>query len=389
MTRSVSEFFIDALEYSGSVIEKLDGGVLEALLTPEASKTLEIPEHTRLCFSYDAAQGKNIYASYDSEIFKTSVRLLSGRGRYALGLFEAPAQNLSKLGHLVESRISFHNAVFRLENTETRKIPYLLTVFRYTALSDEKHEGIVTVLLNTENLSVAAMPEGMSGILDRLKESDTVNPVESLPTIPEKDMERLFRAAHCAAMGMVKARLAEFVKSLDRRLNRDARRVFEYYETMKGETVKTIKKNAVKDGGDIDKKIQEKTVKGEGIDRLLSKLDAIDAERKWKVRDLVSKYSLNIKVEPVSAISIIADLPVFTIKIKRRLASRDFPVTYNPIVRHLDPLPCESCFSPGHGRYVCDDKLHIVCDNCFRPCAKCGKEYCRACHKERCPRCGK
>ncbi|MBI4746028.1 MAG: hypothetical protein HY786_05710, partial [Deltaproteobacteria bacterium] len=352
MTRSVSEFFMDILEYNGSVIEKLDGGVLEALLTPEASKTLEIPEHTRLCFSYDEAQGKNIYASYDSEIFKTSVRLLSGRGRYALGLFEAPAQNLSKLVHLVESRISFHNAVFRLENTETRKIPYLLTVFRYTALSDEKHEGIVTVLLNTENLSVAAMPEGMSGILDRLKESDTVNPVESLPTIPEKDMERLFRAAHCAAMGMVKARLAEFVKSLDRRLNRDARRVFEYYDTMKGETIKAIKKNAVKEGGDIDKQIQEKTVKGEGIDRLLSKLDAIDAERKWKVRDLVSKYSLNIKVEPVSAISIIADLPVFTVKIKRRLASRDFPVTYNPIVRHLDPLPCESCFSPGHGHYV-------------------------------------
>lgn len=388
-SQSVFDFFIDLLEHSGAVIEKMDDGAIEALLTPEASKILEIPEDSRLCFSYDAVQGKNIYASYDSELFKASVRLLEGGGRYALGLFEAPVQNLSKLVHLVEGRISFHNAVFRLEKTETRKIPYLLTVFRYTALSDEKHEGIVTVLLNSENLSVAAMPEGMTDILGRLKESDTLNPVEILPEIPDKDMERLFRAAHFAAMGMVKARLSEFVKSLDRRLNRDVRRVFEYYETMKSETVKAIKKNAVKDGGNIDKQIQEKTVKGEGIERLLSKLDAIDAERKWKVQDLIAKYSLSIKVEPVSTVCIIADVPVFKIKIKRRLASRDFPVTYNPIVRHLDPLPCESCFSPGHGYYVCDDKLHIICGNCFRPCAKCGKEYCRACHKGRCPRCGK
>lgn len=390
MTRSVSDFFIDLLEHSGSAIEKMDDGVLDALLTPEASKILEIPEYSRLCFSYDAAQGKNIYASYDSELFKTSVRLLEGRGGYALGLYEAPGQNVSKLVHVVEGRLSFHNAVFRLEKTEIRKIPYLLAVFRYTALSDEKHEGIVSVLLNTENLSATTVSEGVSDIMEKLKEVDEMNAADSpRVAIPEIDPERIFKAAHCAAMGMVKARLSDFVKSLDRRLNRDIRRVFEYYETMKGETVKAIKKNAVKDGGDIDKQIQDKTVKGEGIDRLLSKLDAIDAERKWKVQDLVSKYSLSIKVEPVSAVSIVADVPVFKIKIKRRLASRDFPVTYNPIVRHLDPLPCESCFSPDHGYHVCDDKLHIVCGNCFRPCARCGKEYCRACHKDRCPRCGK
>src|SRR3990172_9382409 len=156
MTRSVSDFFIDILEHSGAVIEKRDDGVLDALLTSEASKILEIPEEARLCFSYDAVHGKNIYASYDSEIFKTSVRLMEGRGRYALGLFESPGQNVSKLVHLVEGRISFHNAVFRLEKTETRKVTYLLAVFRYTALSDEKHEGIIAALLNTENLSVAA-----------------------------------------------------------------------------------------------------------------------------------------------------------------------------------------------------------------------------------------
>ncbi len=66
--------------------------------------------------------------------------------------------------------------------------------------------------------------------------------------------------------------------------------------------------------------------------------------------------------------------------IKRRLASRQFPVTYNPLTRHLDPLPCESCFHPKGAFYICDDRLHIVCAGCFRTCPDCSKQYCHACN---------
>src|SRR4030067_1665913 len=79
--------------------------------------------------------------------------------------------------------------------------------------------------------------------------------------------------------------------------------------------------------------------------------------------------------------------PVFSIEIKRRLSSRLFPLTYNPFLKGVDPLPCEACFYPRGGYWLCDEKLHLLCANCFQKCPHCYKEFCPLCHKNSCPRC--
>ncbi|HZX48560.1 MAG TPA: hypothetical protein VFF47_05015 [Nitrospirota bacterium] len=85
---------------------------------------------------------------------------------------------------------------------------------------------------------------------------------------------------------------------------------------------------------------EDKTIKDDAIERLRTKLNAIESERNWKIQDLISRYALSIQIEPVSAIRIETPVSLFLINIKRRLASRQFPVTYNTLTRHLDPLPC-------------------------------------------------
>ena len=127
-------------------------------------------------------------------------------------------------------------------------------------------------------------------------------------------------------------RLKDFVRSLERRLNRDTRRVYEYYETLKKETELAIWEKA-------RTHTEDKTIKDDALERLRTKLDAIESERNWKMQDLISRYALSIQIEPVSAIWIETPVSLFLINIKRRLASRQFPVTYNPLIRHLDPLP--------------------------------------------------
>ncbi|MBI5408505.1 MAG: hypothetical protein HZA14_03975 [Nitrospirae bacterium] len=441
MNKTLPEVITDILTYNGSLVEPDDDGALEVITTQELSETLGVPEHARLRFSYDDA-GDTVFASYGSDLFISLARLFEGRGRFSLARFEAPAPNMEKLSKTLPDRISFGNAVFRFNKAEVKDVSYLLLYFKYTALSDEKHEGVLPVLINCMNMSTMPLTGGSDEIIEGLK--------EVLPLFDEgvgfplprsiatesgfAGSQRgigIFQAAYSAAAKMAQERLKNFIRSLERRLHRDIKRVYEYYGTLREETIKMIEQNvlklsmgdlieselkkamkhknklskaqALKDIERIELQYLEKKTKmlnminekkwdferDEKTDKLLAKLDTIETEREWKVQDLIAKYALSIRIEPVAAVGIEAQTPVFHINIKRRLASREFPVTYNPFVRQLDDLPCEACFNPHGGYYVCDDKLHIVCGDCFKTCPACGKQYCTACHKDKCPKCRK
>lgn len=382
MTTTIPDFLANILEYRGSIIERMEDGALEAIVSKETSQIVNIPEHARFCFSYNAQRENSIYASYDSELFKSMISLLGDKGMFSRATFETIFPNVRKISKTIENKVFFNNAVFRMGEMETRKTSYLFIWFKYTALSDERHKGITSVLINQETLSTVNPENGLDAIWVEIKKSDKEMEISESP--------KIFQAAYAAAVGNIKIRLEDFVKSLERRLNREIQRVCEYYETLEEETMTAIKRKITCDGQDmnaIDRQIKDRTVKVEGMDKFFLKLDAIEIERKWKVNDLLAKYSLSLKIDPVSAISIVTDVPVFWISLKRRLSSRDFPVMYNTLIRQLDPLPCESCFNPWHGYFVCDEKTHIVCGNCFNACAHCGKAYCRACHEKMCPKC--
>lgn len=365
MSRGLQEVIADILTHSGAVVEKKADGDVEVVVPPEVSALLGIPEYATLAFTFDRARSDAVYASYDSDLFASIKNLLGNKGMVAFASIEPYIPKLEKAAAQIAGRAFFENATFRPDVTETSDIAYLLAFFRFTALSDEKREGIVPVLINCINKSAVPIHDNAAGVLDLLKGNNEPKIIGG-PALVE-----MVKPAYLAASGIVMEGMEDFIRGSERRLNRDVKRVYEYYETLKGETKKSIKK---KEGADSE--------------RLAGKMEAIEGERKWKIHDLISKYALSIRVEPVSLIVIETGGAIFWINIKRRLASRRFPITFNPITRHFDPLPCESCFHPKGGYHVCDEKLHIVCSRCMKPCASCGREYCRACHKV-CPKCKK
>src|SRR3989337_1719124 len=378
MNKQLPEVVTDILTYKGAVVEQTDNGVLDIIFTTDLSETLNIPEYARLYFSHETQSDDGIYASYDSDVFSSMAKLFAVKGRFSEAKFEASFQpKMEKVTKAISEKIAFSNATFRIERTEQKNIPYLLVYFKYTALSDEKHEGVMPVLINGLNLSVSPFENYTAELMHMLKETGHVSGSD----ISKSEMVRVFKAAYSAGTRIVEERLKDFVRSLERRLNRDTRRVYEYYETLKKETELAIWKRA-------RTHTEDKTIKDDAIERLHTKHDAIESERSWKIQDLISRYALSIQIEPVSAIRIEKPVSLYLINIKRRLASRQFPVTYNPLTRHLDPLPCESCFHPKGAFYICDDRLHIVCAGCYITCPECSKQYCHACNSA-CPKCRK
>jgi hypothetical protein len=373
-SRPLSEVLADILTLDGALLEKTDDDCLEFVVPPSLSETLGIPEHGKLSFAYHPFDESVISASYESEFFRSVDRLFSGRGKMAKAVYSSQLPNIEKVSRWVSEKIALSNASFRLQKVDNQRIAYTLIFFKYVALSDEKREGIFSLLINEQNLSTSPLNANVTAFWEDLKE-----PKEILAR--SEGISKSLQAGFSAASLIVKEEFEPFIKSLERRLNRDIIRVFEYYETLKGEIHKAFEKKffSGRDSPEAQSEEERKVLSG--------KLDAVEGEKRWKIQDLVSKYALNIRIEPVCIIDIETESLVFWLEIKRRLSSRTFPLSYNPLLKKVDSLPCESCFYPRGTYYICNEKLHILCATCFRKCPDCGKQYCSACHPKGCPRC--
>lgn len=362
MRSALSNFTGDLLTESGAVVEP-SADDLEVLLPSEVASVLEIPEHANLSFSGDARDG--ISVSYDSEIFKKMAILMGERGKFSTVAVAPSSVRLEKLEDRLDEKVVFHNAVFHVERKEEKRISYLLGYFKYSALSDDRQEGILACLINELNLAVQKTTPETLGLIAHYAEEPTGE-------AERENSEKVLKAFWRAQAKIVNEALSEFLISVERRMNRDIRRVRDYYQTMIHEQRQLLERKAA---------LLEEKEKG------ASKIEAIERELKGKIQDLMGKFSIDLVLEPISLIRIEAISPIFWLSVKRRKETRPFPLTFNPVLKSFDPLPCEACFYPRKGHYVCDDRLHIVCRECFAPCPRCDKIYCGACYPKGCPRC--
>ena len=358
------------LTHYGMAFSEINGHLWEYLAPESIGAALRIPEYGKLNFSPQAAEESTIAAFHDSDLFQSLEKFICDKGRVLDAVYPSQPPSAAKFSKIIAERIGFSNAAFRHQREETGNVFYFLVIFKYAAFSDDKQEGLLPVLINAENSSVSFPQSNLIDILDGLKDSENPSLGASFDLLSAVD--RACRAGQTA----LKERLKDFRRGLEKRLNRDIRRIYEYYETLCAEAEKNIARRARNPGaGEHDG--------GKSRD----KLQAIRAEKQWKIQDMISKYALNVSLFPALLVKIETPSILFWIEIRRRMYSRNFPITYNPLLKCLDALACESCFSLQKDYAVCDDRLHIVCGECFKACPQCGKKYCAACSPQNCPKC--
>lgn len=366
---SLLAFTTALLNHSGAVVEQV-GDDLEVLFPEDVAEALDLPDHVRLTFPGEGKSGALL--SYESELFRRMGDLLAERGRFSAVSLPAFPVRPDKLKERLSEKVILRNAVFALDSQQEDSLSYLLGCFRYIARSDDRQEGITALLINERNFSVRPFPLAQLDLLEDAMEE----PGERTDQVVSGEVLKALLQAQAES---AREALSEFIKSLERRLNRDIVRVHQYYQTLLEEARRT----RLPEG----ERVAARRGSGEEEEKACRKLEAIEAERKWKIHDLVSKYRLSLQTEPISFIRIETKGPIFRLVFKRRKGTRSFPLTYNPIVKGLDPLPCEGCFYPKKVSFICDDRLHVVCPSCFAACPRCGKEVCRACRPGGCPKC--
>jgi hypothetical protein len=359
------------LEHEGALVERLEPEGLEAMLPAPVQQTLRTSEFVRLGFAAELPpQAERV--SLESDWLERFEHLLGERGRRLKFAVQVWLPPLAHVERMVEHRVVLQNAVYRLLRVAPAWTRYLILIFRYTAISDEKREGVIKFGLNLVNGSAidAFADELLTAVINEEVTAAAAAPAsEQLP--PDWAAARLKTAVARALPARVRAHLDQFLRGMQRRLDRDLARVHEYYTGLRHEAWRRMQKQSA----------------DSARERL--RLEAAEREYQAKVADLRQKYDLRVVVELGQMLEFISPVQRVELLIRRRKGERRIALDWNPLSRQLEPLPCEWSYTAESARVVCDDALHLVSPAGHGACAHCERSYCRACHPQRCPKCGR
>lgn len=367
------DFTARLLDYEGVLVEHVEPDGLELLAPAPVAEALQIPELARLGFGMELPAGAE-RVGLESDWLERFGHLLGGRGQTARVTLPATLPPLTNPERVVEHTVNLQNAVYRVVGVTPAWTRYLIMLFRVTAFSDEKRDGVVNLGFNLANGSTldAIADQLLSAAIEMAGVKDASAPAPaSLP--PGWTPAQLKSRAVRALPERIEAHLAPFLKGMQRRLDRDLRRVHDYFSDLRAESLLRLRKRLAS---------AENETAREG-----PRLEAITREYEAKVADLRQKYALRVDVTWSQTLEIVMPVQRVELLIRRRKGERRITLDWNPLARKLDITPCEYSYTQSPVRVVCDDRLHLTSPAAQAPCAGCDKAYCRACQPLRCPKC--
>jgi hypothetical protein len=375
------DFVADLLERKGAAVdEAVDPDELEVLAPAPMQKATGWPELTRLSFGRERSHGA-IPIGLEGDWLDRFGALLGDDGRWSerevRPAVAVPAP--SDAERLLDRALDLPNAVWRFQGMTATWTRCLMLAFRYTAVSDEKREGLVWLGLN---LGTGAV---VSDILARLRPALAQMPEWHAPDQatrlaggPGWSTATLEARVRPLLDRQVRDGIEPFLRGMRRRLERDRNRVHAYHDDLRGSSLKRLAALARAEGdrAEADRR------------REILRVEAIEREYRAKLDDLRHNYALRVTAEWVQALDLYVPVQRLDVLIRRRKGERLIQLDWHPLVKAAEPPLCEAGRGRNSARLVCDDKLHLTEPDGQAPCSACGKAYCRACFPTACPRCG-
>jgi hypothetical protein len=379
------EFVTELLESEGAVVEPLDADGLEVLVPDALRESWGWPELVRLGFGANAAADM-VPIGLEGDWLDRFAARLGERGRFAERQLKLP-DVVAAPGdpqRLIDRAVPLPNAVWRLAGVDHAWSRCLVMAFRYTAISDEKREGLVSFGFNCTTGAVldAELVAALRQALARQDDWPAPDAEASRAAGALGDHSSIAARAGRLAARLVHADLDPFLAAMRRRLDRDRRRVHQYHDDLRrAALLKLAALERTSDAKPDDRAAQ-------AIARERMRVTAVEREYAAKLDDLRHHYALAVKVEFVQALSVLVPVQRHTLLVKRRKGERRVAVDWHAAARRMEPALCEWGEGLARARYVCDDRLHLTDESGQSPCPACGRSFCRACHPAACPKCG-
>ncbi|EJW09403.1 hypothetical protein A33M_1376 [Rhodovulum sp. PH10] len=374
---ALRDFVTEVLEIEGAAVAPIEPDGLEVLAPDPVRAAMGWPELARLGFGVERPAGA-IPVGLDGDWLDRFGGLLGERGRWAERQLDVPLPPLGDPARILDKALDLPNAVWRFHGATEGFARCLLLAFRYTAVSDEKREGLVWLAFN----------EGTGAAIDdigsRLRhllaaDADWQAPTDDVRRAAGHGRDPAALAARIPLLldRRVRQELEPFLRAMRRRFERDRSRVHAYHDDLRTASVRKLTALAAATGEKAEADRRRETLH----------IAAVAREYTAKLDDLRHNYALRVTVDWVQGLAVFAPVRHFEVVIKRRKNERRVRLDWHAAARAAEVPPCD--WGPGleRTRLVCDEALHLTEPAGQAPCGACGKPWCRACHPA-CPRCG-
>jgi hypothetical protein len=341
----LSVFVASTLNRAGGVAECDRHDLVEAILPPAVAAALGLSEEARLRVR-GAAEAEEVHAGFGTSLLAQICALQAGASHRFRAALAPSLPRSGRVREEAERVLTFQNGVGRMEALEESVLNYLVFDFRYEALSEEKHEGLLSIAVAGDMGWTPDLPQALSVYL-------AGHPHAGRPW-PEDGQTADLRPGYARARALAMARAREaaegFIARMARRLRRDTRRVEEYY-------------------GDLEAEVEKRRGR-ETPERLRSKVEAIGAERTRRLHDLQRRHAVTMKVAPLCVLVLATSGLTLRARLHRRKNDRRVQISWNPITREFDRWLCEGCGDAAGLPALCD-AMHLLCARCAGSCAAC------------------
>ncbi len=146
----------------------------------------------------------------------------------------------------------------------------------------------------------------------------------------------------------------DFIQRIEQRLERDRKRVQDYYRALTREAAPKPRKG----------------VEPPSAAEIQAKKNAVGLEQRRKLGELTERYSLRAELRPLVLLRVAIPALALPIFVQRKQASRTHTLYWNPLLKKLEPLRCTACSSSTHVVHFTNDTVEPQCSACFNPSKK-------------------
>jgi len=343
MDNKVLDTIKQMVTQQGGVAEWTSDQSLEVLLPKKIASALKVGELVSFTTSADTNGSTSYFVTYNSDILSRFEGLLDNTGYVAsYGVKYDGYLKKSGFEKLVTDTLCPQNGLIRVQSSMPAITPYILFNVNYTAEASEKRLGMVSFWVNGIT--------GVTGVDLGNALLWTVDRIES-PSIEEKtatvlNYEQLLQIGSQHSEQLINRELIPWRQKNQRQLQRDEKRITEYYEGIVRE---------------IKRKIKKRKLEGAEKEQEKNRIKATKLELKRKLFDLHDRSHISVEAQLHSALIVWLQTVHINCQIIRKKQKREVVVVWNPYQKQVEPLRCEKSNNPVTNFYLTDESAQIIC----------------------------
>ncbi len=255
------------------------------------------------------------------------------------GAFSMPMRHLTSrdLTDKINQTFDWQNARAKCQIAEPALVEYHLWTLLGSLQSEDVWESIIRVAVNAESQAVVQLP-------DVLQESEVIG--DSAATDPGEPST--YATAIVEGRRRLIAESAHFVNRIEQRLERDRKRLQDYYQALSREATGSKRRTAVVPSAE----------------EIAAKKQAVDLELRRKLAELNEQYAMQAVLRPVVVARVRVPVLVVPVAIQRKQAIREYRLYWNSLSKKFDPLSCSRCRRTTFSARFTNEAVDLLCAAC-------------------------